>query len=228
MQHFFMIFLKKPRGRVTSARAATISGGKMKKLRTKLVTLLATAALLFAACGSAFAATPNDQVIAALSGAGVPGDLVGIAENFLKADPATTLTQAQADAIVGNISAAREAAAAVKDQGNAAMLNAVSGYFTAACNEAGFSGAVGDIVNGSVTFTVTAPGKSVSFTVSAASGGGVVVGGGSVSERGSAATTVTGVGKTAVDNTAFILAGVLGAATLAAAGFVALRRKAIR
>lgn len=227
MQHFFMIFLKKPRGRVTSARAATISGGKMKKLRTKLVTLLATAALLFAACGSAFAATPNDQVIAALSGAGVPGDLVGIAENFLKADPATTLTQAQADAIVGNISAAREAAAAVKDQGNAAMLNAVSGYFTAACNEAGFSGAVGDIVNGSVTFTVTAPGKSVSFTVSAASGG-VVVGGGSVSESGSAATTVTGVGKTAVDNTAFILAGVLGAATLAAAGFVALRRKAIR
>lgn len=193
----------------------------MKKLRTKLVTLLATAALLFAACGSAFAATPNGQVIAALSGAGVPGDLVGIAENFLKADPATTLTQAQADAIVGNISAAREAAAAVKDQGNAAMLNAVSGYFTAACNEAGFSGAVGDIVNGSVTFTVTAPGKSVSFTVSAASGG-------SVSESGSAATTVTGVGKTAVDNTAFILAGVLGAATLAAAGFVALRRKAIR
>ena len=108
------------------------------------------------------------------------------------------------------------------------MLNAVSGYFTAACNEAGFSGTVGDIVNGSVTFTVTAPGKSVSFTVSAAGGGNITVNGGGVNATGGAASTVTGVGKTAVDNTAFILAGVLGAATLAAAGFVALRRKAVR
>lgn len=193
----------------------------MKKIKTKIVALFAIVTLMLATCGSVFAATPNEQVIDALKGASVPNDLVGIASNFLKADPATTLTQAQADAIMGNISAAKSAAAAVKGQGNEAMLKAVTPYFTSAASEAGFTATIGNIVNGSVQFTVSAPGKSVSFTIS--STGAVTNVAGGAAKTSSA--VVTGIGKTAVDNAGFIFAGVLGVVTIATAGFIALKKR---
>lgn len=193
----------------------------MKKF-TAILSVLLIGCMMFGS--SVFAASSdNARVVSAIRG--VDSGLADIAEQFLEADAAKgkTLTADQADQMIGIIGEATPTfQAAMNGDKSDANYNALVSYFTRAMSVANISATFEKIAGGSVKVTVTDNDTKVSagFQASATKGASSVSGSW-VSSTGA----VNYVGKTAVDNTGFIAAGVLGVLAIASAGFVVYRRK---
>lgn len=190
---------------------------------TKLMIALLVAALVFGS--TAFAASSDNQrVVSRISS--IDPNLANIAEQFLNEDAAhgKTLTADQADQMIAIIGEAESTYLAAVNNGDRsdATFTALSSAFTRALAVANISGT--PVKNGDGTVTVSVYDNdtkiSASFTVSAVAGGKISTSGFSISTAGA----VNYVGKTAIDNSAFIVAGILGALAIAS-GFVVYRRR---
>ncbi|MDO4289557.1 MAG: hypothetical protein Q4C55_10255 [Eubacterium sp.] len=192
----------------------------MKTLKFRLVAALAALALVFSAGASAFAATPNEELLSYLRGVSIlPTSYVSQAETFLN-ETGTQLTSDQVSQII-----------ALVDQGVAAANNkdfaGVEAAFRQAVEIAGFT--VTSFVrngDGTFTFVVTDPvsGKWIQVTGSRTNATGYMPSEGSTTTEGG--TSITGVSRTAIGNYGFVAAGVLAVLTIASGVMVYRRRLA--
>lgn len=198
---------------------------KMKRTRSKIVIVMATICMLFASSSAVFAATPNEQVIAAVGSAKGASAYAGIASSFLR-DTGKVLTQSEANGIIAEINAA---SAIYNGNLTAAMATQIQGHFEKAVGIAGFTvSSIGRTSGGGFTFTVYDPASGKSINVQGSKVGAPVssnITGGKVSTNAVAGTTQ--VAKTGVDNSLYLLVAILACATVAA-GVVVYRKKAIQ
>lgn len=194
----------------------------MKFSHSKIFVMITIIAMIFSSGSAVFAASPNDQVISAINGAGIPGtaSYAGLADSFLR-DTGKVLTQTEADQISVNISNATAIYNKAGGVMNLAVSQDIYKQFEAATEAAGFT--LSDLsrtADGVYTFTVYDPASGKSVTVQ----GNVTTG---VTNTGTATSGFTMVAKTALDNSLFGLAAVLAIATIGA-GVVVYRKKAIQ
>ena len=187
----------------------------MKKICKKLSMLVVALTMVLAAGTSAFAAAPNEDLIAYLRSVGIPESYVSQADTFLK-ETGKVLTADEVGQIEGYVDTGKAAAAREDYAGvEAAFRSAVSlaGYSVTDFHKNG---------DGTITFVVFDPVSGKSITVT---GSSVAVVSGSVAGQASG-TTHTGVSKTAVDNGGFVAAGVLAVVTALAAGWAVTKKRA--
>ena len=186
----------------------------MKHLKVRLTAMLTALALVFSMGASAFAATPNEDLLAYLRGVSIlPASYVTQAETFLN-ETGKQLTADQVSSIK-----------ALVDQGVAAANSkdfaGVEAAFRQAVEIAGFT-VTSFVRNGDGTFTFAvsdpATGLWIQVTGSLTSASGFMPG------EGTGAAGVTGVSKTALGNGGFVAAGILAVLTLVS-GIVVYRRR---
>lgn len=193
----------------------------MKRSHSKFIVVMIVIGMILTSGSSVFAATPNEQVIAAIQGSSLPSTYTEITKSFLR-DTGKVLTQAQADSIIGNISTADGIFKATSGKGTAEQAWAIEKQFEAACTTAGFVVSnVSRTSDGGFKFTVTDPASGKSVT---AQGNATRI---VWSSEGVASSGTTMVAKTGLDNSLFSVAAILAMLTVAASVFV-IRKKVIQ
>ncbi|MGV8907052.1 MAG: hypothetical protein ACOH15_10660 [Acetobacterium sp.] len=200
----------------------------MKFLHSKFVVILIVIAMIFTSGSAVFAATPNEQIISAISGSGIPGaaSYAGVADSFLR-DTGKVLTQAQADQMMGNINNASAIYTAAGDNVTLDVAQKIQAQFEAAMSVAGFTITnISQTSDGGFTFTIYDPASGKSATVTGNKVSGIVSSSASTTTTSTSGGT-TMVAKTALDNSLFALTAILALTTIGA-GIVVYRKKAIQ
>ncbi|MGL4606402.1 MAG: hypothetical protein ACRCU3_02965 [Eubacteriaceae bacterium] len=192
----------------------------MKKITKKIAIILSVICMLVASGSAVLAATPNEQVVAAVGASQGASSYAGITASFLR-DTGKVLTQGEANGIIAEINAA---SALYVNPLNATAATQIQGHFERAVGIAGFVVTnVARTSSGGFTFTVYDPASGKTVTVQGNKTGGYV----DASISGAKTNAVPGttqVAKTSVDNSMFLLAGILGIATVVAGAIVYKRR----
>lgn len=190
----------------------------MKRL-TKILSVFLVAALMFGSVAFA-SSSDNARVVSAIRG--MDSGLANLAEQFLQEDASQgkTLTAEQADQMIAIINAS-QANYNGAVYGNRAAFESLFAQFTQALSIANISASYTSNGNGIVTVSVYDNETHVTagFTV------GGVQGESGLTNGWVSSTGAVYVGRTAIDNSAFIVAAILGVLAIASTGFIAYRRR---